>query len=49
MTDSNMRCDRFKSAEKRWRRIREFEKLQLVVDQVNFIDDMHEYLDPVAA
>lgn len=37
------------SAEKRWRRIRGFEKLQLVVDQVKFIDGEQEQLDQVAA
>ena len=37
------------SAEKRWRRIRGFEKLQLVVDQVKFIDGVQEQLNQDAA
>lgn len=37
------------SVEKNWRRIKGFEKLQLVVDQVKFIDGIQEQLDQDAA
>lgn len=37
------------SAEKKWRRIRGFEKLELIVNHVKFIDEVQEQLNEIAA